>query len=170
MLLRTRSFEETVMTQAAWWREPTKPQWTTFIAAWLGWILDAFDFTVFLLVMPEIAKEFGVTHTLHGRGHHASRCSCDWHRWRIARAARPISMGPQAPLMLSLAVVRGDVMARWPSRRTSSPGCWCSARLFGFGMGAEWTAGTTLGHGELAGPQPRHRLRYPARAAGPSAT
>jgi SHS family lactate transporter-like MFS transporter len=63
MLLRTRSFEETVMTQAAWWREPTKPQWISFTAAWLGWVLDAFDFTIFLLVMPEIAKEFGVTHS-----------------------------------------------------------------------------------------------------------
>src|SRR5262245_58533102 len=46
-----------------WWKEPTKGQWATFSAAWIGWVLDAFDFTVFLLVMPAIAKEFGVSTT-----------------------------------------------------------------------------------------------------------
>ena len=44
----------------AWWREPTKDQWYAFGAAWLGWVLDAFDFTVFLLIMVPIAKEFNV--------------------------------------------------------------------------------------------------------------
>ena len=31
-----------------WWKEPTKDQWNAYIAAWLGWTLDAFDFTIFL--------------------------------------------------------------------------------------------------------------------------
>src|SRR5262249_6808655 len=43
-----------------WWKEPTKDQWLAWWAAWLGWTLDAFDFTVFLLIMVAIAKEFGV--------------------------------------------------------------------------------------------------------------
>jgi hypothetical protein len=43
-----------------WWREPTRHQWDAYIAAWLGWTLDAFDFTVFLLIMVPIAKEFNV--------------------------------------------------------------------------------------------------------------
>ena len=43
-----------------WWKEPTKDQWYAFVAAWLGWVLDAFDFTVFLLIMVPIAKEFNV--------------------------------------------------------------------------------------------------------------
>jgi len=34
-----------------WWKEPTKDQWLAWIAAWLGWTLDAFDFTIFLLIM-----------------------------------------------------------------------------------------------------------------------
>ena len=29
-------------------------------AAWLGWTLDAFDFTIFLLIMVPIAQEFNV--------------------------------------------------------------------------------------------------------------
>ncbi len=31
-----------------------------YIAAWLGWTLDAFDFTVFLLIMSPIAQYYGV--------------------------------------------------------------------------------------------------------------
>src|SRR5688500_2032298 len=42
------------------WKEPTRQQWSAFSAAWVGWVLDAFDTTVFLLVMPHIAAEFGV--------------------------------------------------------------------------------------------------------------
>ena len=30
------------------------------IAAWLGWTLDAFDFTIFLLIMVPIAQTFEV--------------------------------------------------------------------------------------------------------------
>jgi SHS family lactate transporter-like MFS transporter len=43
-----------------WWREPTKDQWLAYVAAWLGWTLDAFDFTIFLLIMVPIAAEFKV--------------------------------------------------------------------------------------------------------------
>jgi MFS transporter, SHS family, lactate transporter len=42
-----------------WWKEPTKDQWYAFGAAWLSWVLDAFDFTVFLLIMVPIAKVLG---------------------------------------------------------------------------------------------------------------
>ena len=43
-----------------WWKEPTKDQWCSFLAAWAGWVLDAFDFVIYLLVMKHISKEFGV--------------------------------------------------------------------------------------------------------------
>src|SRR5579863_10757240 len=43
-----------------WWREPTRDQWYAFGAAWLGWTLDAFDFTVFLLIMQPISQTFHV--------------------------------------------------------------------------------------------------------------
>jgi SHS family lactate transporter-like MFS transporter len=46
-----------------WWREPTKDQWLAWSAAWLGWMLDAFDFTIFMLIMVPIAKEFDVSVT-----------------------------------------------------------------------------------------------------------
>jgi SHS family lactate transporter-like MFS transporter len=47
-----------------WWREPTKDQWYAWVAGWLGWMLDAFDFTIFFLVMVAISKEFDVSLTL----------------------------------------------------------------------------------------------------------
>ena len=47
-----------------WWKEPTKDQWYAYMAAWLGWTLDAFDFTVFLLIMSPIAQEFGLPFVL----------------------------------------------------------------------------------------------------------
>ena len=43
-----------------WWMEPTKDQWMAWVAAWLGWTLDAFDFTIFLLLMVPIAETFKV--------------------------------------------------------------------------------------------------------------
>src|SRR5689334_5426604 len=43
-----------------WWKEPTSDQWMAWIAAWLGWTLDAFDFTIFLLIMVPIAQTFHV--------------------------------------------------------------------------------------------------------------
>ena len=43
-----------------WWKEPTKDQWYAWVAAWLGWTLDSFDFTIFLLIMLPISQEFGV--------------------------------------------------------------------------------------------------------------
>jgi hypothetical protein len=43
-----------------WWKEPTKDQWLAWVAAWLGWTLDAFDFTIFLLIMVPIASSFDV--------------------------------------------------------------------------------------------------------------
>ncbi len=127
-------------TEMAWWREPTRGQWFTFVAAWVGWVLDAFDFTIFLLVMPAMSREFhvGVTATagsitltllLRLFGGVAAGAAAD--RW-----------GRKLPLMISLlwfAACDGAV-AFAPSF------VWVLVlrTLFGFGMGAEWTSGATL--------------------------
>ena len=41
-------------------REPAREQWMAWVAAWLGWTLDAFDFTIFLLIMVPISQTFDV--------------------------------------------------------------------------------------------------------------
>ena len=40
--------------------KPSKDQWFAYVAAWLGWTLDAFDFTVFLLIMLPISQYYGI--------------------------------------------------------------------------------------------------------------
>jgi hypothetical protein len=36
---------------SSWWREPTRAQWTNYLAASSGWVLDGFDFCIFLFAM-----------------------------------------------------------------------------------------------------------------------
>jgi SHS family lactate transporter-like MFS transporter len=123
-----------------WWREPTKDQWYAYIAAWLGWTLDAFDFTVFLLIMAPIAKEFNVpltdvaivfTLTL-------------WMRLIGATAAGWMAdrMGRKKPLMISIAWFSVcNFIAGF------SPTFWfllLFRTLLGIGMGAEWPCGAAL--------------------------
>src|SRR5262245_61555259 len=123
-----------------WWKEPTRAQWAAFAAAWVGWVLDAFDFTIYLVVGPLIATEFkvspsalagSITLTLLVRllGGWVAGWMAD--RW-----------GRKLPLMLSLfwfaafdaAIFFAPTFAWILLLRT----------LFGFGMGAEWTAGTAM--------------------------
>ena len=128
------------MNDVPWWKEPTRAHWGAFGAAWAGWVLDAFDFTIFMLVMPNVARDMGVanvatagsiTLTLFARlaGGYIAGAAAD--RW-----------GRKLPLMISLvwfaacdaAVAFAPTFGWILVLRT----------LFGLGMGAEWTAGTTL--------------------------
>jgi SHS family lactate transporter-like MFS transporter len=127
-------------TTVAWWKEPTKDQWLAWVAAWLGWTLDAFDFTIFLLIMVPIAKEFNVplvdvtfvfTVTLWLRLVGATASG-----WLADRAGRKL------PLMISIL---------WYSICNFiagfSPSFWflfLFRALLGIGMGAEWPAGAAL--------------------------
>ena len=123
-----------------WWKEPTKDQWLAWVAAWLGWTLDAFDFTIFLLIMVPISKYFGVplvdvlavfTVTL-------------WLRLLGATASGWLAdrVGRKTPLMISIL---------WYSVCNFiagfSPTFWflfLFRALLGIGMGAEWPAGAAL--------------------------
>ncbi len=117
-----------------------KPKWAAFTAAWVGWVLDAFDFTIYICVAQSIIKEFGVSPTavagsltltllVRLAGGFVAGWMAD--RW-----------GRRLPLMMSLvwfAVFDAAIYF------APSFGWLLVLRtLFGFGMGAEWTAGTAL--------------------------
>jgi SHS family lactate transporter-like MFS transporter len=123
-----------------WWKEPTRSQWASFSAAWIGWVMDAFDFTVFLLVMKQITEEFNVSYTST-----ASTIALTL----ITRLLGALvagwaadKWGRKLPLMLSVIwfAVCDGLIAFAPSF------FWVLAlrTVFGFGMGAEWTSGATL--------------------------
>jgi MFS transporter, SHS family, lactate transporter len=124
----------------AWWKEPTKDQWSAWWGAWLGRVLDGFDFTVLLLIMVPISQEFHVPLTrvafvfsitlwLRAVGGVAS----GWLADRIGRKRILIAsilcyslanlVAGLSPVFLILAVSRA---------------------FLGLGTGAEWVAGTTL--------------------------
>ncbi len=122
------------------WLEPTRAQWISFSAAWLGWVLDAFDFTIFLLVMPRIAKDFHVSITatawtvtltllLRLVGGVIAGAAAD--RW-----------GRKLPLMIAVVwfAACDGAIAFAPSFTVVL----VLRTLFGLGMGAEWASGTTL--------------------------
>jgi SHS family lactate transporter-like MFS transporter len=110
------------------------------VAAWLGWTLDAFDFTIFLLIMLPISQEFGVpltevtavfTITLWMRL--VGAVSSGWMGDRLGR---------RLPLMIS---ILGYSLCNFVAG--FSPTFWflfLFRALLGFFMGAEWPAGAAL--------------------------
>ena len=123
-----------------WWKEPTKDQWIAWWAAWLGWTLDAFDFTVFLLIMLPISQEFGVplvavtavfTVTLWLRLLGATASG-----WLADRVGRKI------PLMIS--ILWFSICNFIAGFSPNFAFLFFFRALLGIGMGAEWPAGASL--------------------------
>src|ERR1700716_2465996 len=123
-----------------WWKEPTKDQWYAYCAAWMGWTLDAFDFTVFLLIMAPIAQEvgvplidvtavFSVTLIMRLGGATASG-------WLADR------LGRRAPLMIS--ILWYSVCNLLAGLSPTFTFLFITRALLGIGMGAEWPAGAAL--------------------------
>ena len=134
------SYASRPSSETPWWREPTKDNWYAFIASWLGWTLDAFDFTVFLFLLVPIAKEFNADLTLVVLVGSLTM----WMRFVGAVAAGWMAdrMGRRAPLMISIL---------WYSACNFIAGfsptflfLLVFRTLLGIGMGAEWPAGAAL--------------------------
>ncbi len=123
-----------------WWKEPTKDQWLAWWAAWMGWTLDSFDFTIFLLIMVPISKEFNVPLTEVT----AVFAITLWLRLVGATASGWLAdrVGRKTPLMISI---------MWYSICNFIAGfsptfafLFFFRALLGIGMGAEWPAGASL--------------------------
>ena len=120
-----------------WWKEPTKDQWQAYIAAWLGWTLDAFDFTIFLLIMLPISQEFGVPLTAVAIIFTLTL----WMRLLGATVAGWMGdrMGRKTPLMIS--ILWYSVCNFIAGFSPSFTFLLIFRTLLGIGMGAEWPAG-----------------------------
>src|SRR6202162_6082035 len=123
-----------------WWKEPTKDQWIAWWAAWMGLTLDAFDFTVFLLIMVPISQEVGVplvavtavfTVTL-------------WLRLLGATASGWLAdrVGRKLPLMIS--ILWFSICNFIAGFSPSFAFLFFFRAMLGIGMGAEWPAGASL--------------------------
>ena len=126
--------------QLAWWKEPTREQWHAWIAAWLGWTLDAFDFTIFLLLMLPISRSFHVPLV----DVTAVLAITLWMRLVGATASGWLAdrMGRKKPLMISIAWYS---VANMLAGLAPSFGLLFLFRaLMGIGMGAEWPVGAAL--------------------------
>src|SRR5512142_2736913 len=123
-----------------WWKEPTKEQWIAWWAAWLGWTLDAFDFTIFLLIMVPISREFGVPLTAVA----AVFTVTLWMRLVGATASGWVSdrVGRKIPLMISILWYSVcNFIAGFSPNFTF---LFVFRAALGIGMGAEWPAGASL--------------------------
>ena len=130
----------TTGSQLPWWKEPTKDQWYAFVAAWLGWTLDAFDFTVFLLIMHPIAQTFSVSMTAVTFVFTITL----WMRLVGATASGWMGdrIGRKTPLMIA---ILGYSLCNFAAG--FSPTflfLFCARAVLGLFMGAEWPAGASL--------------------------
>ena len=131
----------------AWWREPTKDQWFAWVAACFGWMLDGFDFTIFLFIMAPIAKEFGVSVTVVA----AVITLTLWLRLIGAVASGWLGdrVGRKTPLMLSILWFSVcNFVAGFSPNFTF---LFVVRAALGIGMGAEWPAGASLAMESMAG-------------------
>ena len=147
--------------QLAWWKEPTREQWHAWIAAWLGWTLDAFDFTIFLLLMLPISRSFHVPLV----DVTAVLALTLWMRLVDATVSGWLAdrMDRKKPLMISIAWYS---VANLLAGLAPSFGLLFLFRaLMGIGIGAEWPVGAALAM-EQWRPLARLHVRGAARVVG----
>jgi MFS transporter, SHS family, lactate transporter len=123
-----------------WWKEPTKDQWFAWFAGCFGWMLDAFDYTIFLFIMVAVAEEFGVSVTAVA----AILTLTIWFRFvgTIASGWLADRIGRKGPLMLSILWFSiCNFIAGFSPNFTF---LLVVRAILGIGMGAEWPAGSSL--------------------------
>jgi SHS family lactate transporter-like MFS transporter len=126
--------------ETPWFRQVSRAQWRAFLATFLGWVLDGFDFTILTFILIDIQNTFAVDAFLAGilgtvtlltrlLGGVLAGVAAD--RW-----------GRKLPLMMS--IVWFSVFAALSGCSTSYAMLFALRAMFGVGMGGEWAAGMPL--------------------------
>lgn len=123
-----------------WYQGVTAEQWRAFFAAYLGWMLDGFDFTILTFLLVEIQHTFTVNSALAGALGTATL---------LLRVVGGIGAGTAAdrwgrkgPLMGS--ILWYSIFAFLGGFSTSYGALFLCRALFGIGMGGVWAAGMPL--------------------------
>src|SRR5438309_10294923 len=126
--------------KGAWYREVTAVQWKAFTGAYMGWVLDGFDFTIVTFLLVDIRRSFTVDAALAGllgtitlvfrvAGGIGAGTAAD--RW-----------GRKGPLMFS--ILWYSLFSFLGGFSTSYGMLFAIRALFGIGMGGVWAAGMPL--------------------------
>jgi SHS family lactate transporter-like MFS transporter len=123
-----------------WYRQVNATQWNAFIASFLGWTLDGFDFTIVSFLLADLQTHFSVSKALVGSigtitlfarviGGIGAGTAAD--RW-----------GRKGPLMFS--ILWYSLFACLSGFSTTFGMLMALRALFGIGMGGVWAAGMPL--------------------------
>src|SRR4051795_4075364 len=118
----------------------TRDQRNAFVASWLGWAMDAFDYFLLVFVIKAVAEDFGTTKT------HVAVATT------LTLAARPIGAalfgywadrsGRRIPLLCC--VLFYSTVGLLTAFSTSLTMLLVLRCLYGIGMGGEWGLGASL--------------------------
>src|SRR5262249_21798746 len=121
-------------------RAQVRDNWNAVLASTIGWTLDSFDYFVVVMVLTEIAKDFGRTNA-------EVALTC-----RIAVDVRPLGeflfglmadrYGRRKPLMIN--VVAFSILSIASGLAPNFTTFLIIRALFGIAMGGEWGAGASL--------------------------
>src|SRR5262249_59619572 len=122
--------------QGAWYRDVTPTQWKAFAGAYLGWVLDGFDFTIITFLLVDIRHSFTVDAALAGLLGTITLI------FRVAggigAGTAPDRWGRNGPLMFS--ILWYSIFSFLGGFSTSYPMLFAIRALFGLGMGRVWAA------------------------------
>ena len=125
---------------APWYREVSPSQWRAFTAAYLGWVLDAFDFTILTFLLVDIQRSFTISKALAGAlGSVTLICRVAGGMMAGTAADR---WGRKPPLLFS--IVWYSLFAFLSGFSTTYAMLFTLRALFGIGMGGVWAAGMPL--------------------------